>query len=150
MLHQQFMYSTGKAIYNPNPNPFIVYNFQFVTTNNLLYLEETYNLSVRYTFVLPPISYFFQQENSLNCVQLKQCMTTTWPVVVVLVVASAKLITLARPVSLLWMAVAVPREHTWMKRGNVCPMQVVPAMIKTQLFLLDRLSSKMAPHGNYL
>lgn len=110
---------------------------------------ETSDSSGRYASVFNHFL-LYQQGNSVNHVQKKQRMTTTWPPVGVLAVPSARLTTRARKVSPQWTAVAVLKEPTWMRRASVCPAQVVLAMIKTPLLQLDRLSSEMAPHGNYL
>lgn len=114
-------------------------NKKLIYMKNLIHLADTLMLTIS--------SYPSHQANSLHHVQKVQCMTTTWPAAIVPAVPLARLTILARPLSPKWMAVAVPREPTWTRPGNVCPVRAVPAMIKTPLFLLGRLSAKMVPHG---
>lgn len=112
-----------------------------------MYLREKSDSSGRYTLTLSLNFSLSHQANSVHHVQQEQCMTTTWPAAVVPAIRWARLTTPARPPSTKWTAVAVLREPIWTRRGSVCLVQAVPAMIKTLLFLVDRLSAKTAPHG---
>lgn len=89
------------------------------------------------------------QENSVNHVHREQCIAITWPAACVAVAPWARLTTPARSASPQWTAVAVLWEPTWTKRGSVWTGKAVPAIIRTTLFHLERLSTKTKAHGKY-